>query len=175
LEGYGLQTVEEFRQQLKSDIHLRKEEKKRQAVFEAFMNSVNVLQYPEAELNEYIETYQKDSKDLAEQLGISYEEYLREYLGTDLATFQALALSDAQERVKEDMACIQVSRLLGVTLTEEEYAAGLQEFYDLNSSSGNYESLEKFEEYHTRKEIEGRLLWIKALDEMVRTAVRLEG
>jgi FKBP-type peptidyl-prolyl cis-trans isomerase (trigger factor) len=170
----GMETVADFREQLKTDIMSRKEEDKRAAVYRAFIEGVTVKQYPKKELQEYIDSYTKDSKDLAEDLGMSYAEYLQEYLETDVESFEAMAKKEAQENVKVDMACVQVSRLMNTILSEEEYNAGLQVLYDAENTEEEFSSLKEFEKYHGKNEIRNRLLWKKTFNRMVDEAVRLE-
>lgn len=174
LEGYTFEKVEEFRAHLADEIRGQKEVNKASAVYRAFLSQVKVLEYPEKELEEYVEEYQADSKELAQQLEMDYEDYLKEYLETDLASFEAAALKDAKEQVKEEMACIQVSRLMGLVLSEEEYREGLEELFEADTSDEEFESAEEYEAHYTREEIENRLLWRKTFEEMVKRAVRIE-
>ncbi len=170
----GMETVADFREQLKTDIMYRKEEEKRAAVYQAFIDSVTVKQYPEKEILEYVDAYTKDSKELAKDLDMSYADYVKEYLETDVESFEAQALKEARENVKVDMACVQVSRLMKTVLSEEEYDAGLQVLYDAENTEEEFSSVKEFEKYYGKDEIRNRLLWKKSFNRMVDEAVRLE-
>ncbi len=175
LEGYSFETVADFREQLALDLKETKREKKAEAVYDAFMDGVKVKKYPEKELEEYIEAYQSDSIALAEQLEMSYEDYVKEYLFTDLATFQASAKKESEKQVKTDMACIQLSRLFKTTLTQEEYEEGRQLLYEnAGGVDSGFATVEEFEKDMTTNEIRQRLLWKKSFDSLVENAVRLD-
>lgn len=175
LEGYSFETIADFREQLADDIRQTKLEKKADAVYDAFMDGVTVLKYPEKEFEKYVEDYQKDSKELAQQLEMSYEDYLKEYLSTDVQTFISQAEEEAEKLVKADMACIQLSRLLGTTLSQEEYDEGLQMMYESEGGEdSDFATIEEYEEYYTVWEIRERLLWKKSFASLVENAVRLE-
>jgi len=176
LEGYSFRTVDDFRVHLKEEIRLSREEAKREAVYYAFFDGVTVKKYPEKEYEEYVYEFQKDSIELAERLDMSYEAYVAEYLQTDLKTFVSLAEEDAKEKVKTEMACVQLSRVLGVTLSKEEYQEGLKALYEAEGgeSSSEFESLDDFEDYYTKNEIRQKLLWEKSFEVLVQNAKRIE-
>ena len=71
--------------------------------------------------------------------------------------------------MKNDMACIQATRLMNVTLTEEEYKEGLERYY--NQEQENFESVEAFEEHYTKPFMEDCIRWDKAFEMMVENAV----
>ncbi len=172
LGDYGFGTVEEFRNAVKEDILSTKENNKNQAVFDAFMETVKVKKYPEKEIEQYIEKYKNDINTVAQSYEMSYEEYVTGYLGYTLEQIETMAREDAESRVKVDMVCIQVSRLLGTTLSEEEYRAGLEKYYQ--SEMTEFASVEEFEAYYTREIIWESVRWDKSLQVILENAVRIE-
>ena len=172
LGEYGFGTVEEFRNAVKADILENKENSKNQAVFDAFMETVKVKKYPEKELAQYIEKYKNDINEVAQYYEMSYEEYVTGYLGYTLQDIETMARADAESRVKVDMVCIQVSRLMGTTLSEEEYRAGLEQYYQ--SEMMEFSSVEEFEAYYTREIIWESVRWDKSLKVILENAVCVE-
>ncbi len=157
--GDGFPTVAGFRQQLKEDILQQKEENKAAAVMDAFMAGVTVKKYPQMETQAYVERYIQEISVSAEEIGVSYEDYLSEYLKMTEDQISEAALKDARDRVKKDMACIQASRLLKVSLSEKEYKEGLEKYYD--SEKDLFDSVEEFETYYTKDILWECIRWDK--------------
>jgi FKBP-type peptidyl-prolyl cis-trans isomerase (trigger factor) len=171
-EDFGFQTVQDFRDQLREDILKSKEEAKAGAVLNAFLAGITVKKYPDAEVQAYMDKFREEVRDAAEDAKVSYEEYIETYLNTTKEDFESEALENAKERVKVDMACIQVSRLLEVELTEEEYEKGLQGYYE--SEAESFSSAEEFEEYFTKDILWDCIRWDKTFLILVDNAERIE-
>lgn len=169
LEKYEFQTVQDFRDQIKIDTMNQKAEAKKQLVLDAFISGVKVKKYPDAELKDYVEDYITDMKNMAEDLGMEYADYLQEYMQASEDEINDLALEDARNRVKNDMACIQACRVLQITLTEEEYQNSLQNYYE--QEADKFASAEEFETHYTRALMEDCFRWDKAFEMMVEGAV----
>ncbi len=169
LEKYDFQTVQDFRDQIRVDTMDQKMEAKKQLVLDAFITGVKVKKYPDAELKEYVEDYVTDMKTMADDMDMEFADYLSEYMQVTEDEINDMALKDARNRVKNDMACIQASRILQVALTEEEYEAGLQRYYQ--QEAGEFSSVEEFESHYTRPFMEDCIRWDKAFEIMVAGAV----
>ncbi|MBR7165643.1 MAG: hypothetical protein IKD18_05125, partial [Clostridia bacterium] len=76
------------------------------------------------------------------------------------------------EMVKNDMIFTQLVRVLEVTLTPEEYRAGLKAYFEKDEAG--LPSIEDYEAYYTKKQIWENLLRDKALLLVVEHAVRAE-
>ncbi len=170
-----MSTVQELKDALREEILLQKENRKAQAVFQAYMSQVTVKQYPEDEVSYYVERIKQDVLSAAQEVDLSYGQYLEQYLAQDEEAFEAQLLKDAQTQVKNDMACIQLSRLMGTELSEEEYQTGLEELYiSEGGEETGFATLSEFEEYYTEKEIRESLLWQKSFRQLVENAVRVD-
>ncbi len=171
-ENYGFQTVQDFKDQLREDLLAAKEEAKATAVLNAFLDGITVKKYPDAEVDAYVEKYREEVRLAAEGTGISYEEYIKTYLNTTEEEMEKTALSDAKERVKVDMGCIQASRLLEVELSEKEYEEGLASYYE--KEKDYFDSAEEFEEYYTKDILWDCIRWDKTFLILVDQAERME-
>ena len=169
LASYNFSTVQEFRDQIRIDILDQKMEAKRQIVLDAFVKGVKVKKYPDAEVKAYVERYVSEMKNMADELDMDYAAYLSEYMQATEDEIGELALEDSRNRVKNDMACIQATRLLKITLTEEEYEIGLTRYFDQEKE--NFDSMEAFEEHYTRPFMEDCIRWDKAFNLIVDNAV----
>jgi len=178
LEGEGgtFASVASFRLALEESIISQKEAARDRAVFLAYMDSVNVKKYPKKELNAYVERGWSEATSAAEQLGISLEQYLAQYLATDEKAYEKLIQEKAKEQTKNDMACLQLSRLMGTELSDAEYKEGLERLFEAEGGAGTsgYDTLEEFEAAYTEKEVRESLLWEKSFRQLVQQVKRLE-
>lgn len=166
--SFSFSTVLDFRQQLREDILDQREADKKEAVKNAFLNGVTVKKYPEAELQAYVTRFLEEIKASAEEMDMTLSEYAKEYFDMTESELSRAAMEDAKERVKNDLACIQASRLLKTTLTDEEYEAGLQRYFE--SEGKGFETVEDFEKYYTRDFMYESILWDKTFETLVEKA-----
>ncbi len=169
IEKLQFTTVQEFRDQLKLDIMSQKQEAKKQLVLDAFISGVKVKKYPDAEVKDYVEDYITDLKTMADEMQMEYVDYLKEYMQATEDQINDIALEDARRRVKNDMACIQASRILQVTFSQEEYKKRLQGYYE--QEADKFASAEEFEIHYTRPFMEDCIRWDIAFEGMVDSAV----
>ena len=170
--GLGeLKTVEEFRESVRQDILEHKKQKKVQAVWEAFVQTVTVLQYPEKELQAYMDDFESYYQNQAKALGLSFSEYLSQS-GVDEEIFQQSSRSYGEEMVKNDMIFTQLSRVLNITLTQKEYQAGVERYFQ--QEAGSYSSVEEFVSALGESKIRQNLIWDKALLMVAENAIALE-
>lgn len=166
---YNFTSVQEFRDQIRIDILDQKMEAKRKLVLDAFVAGVKVKKYPDAEVKAYVERYVSEMKNMADELEMSFSDYLAEYMQVSEDQINELALEDARNRVKNDMACIYATRLMKIELTEEEYINGLTSYFDREQE--NFDSVQAFEDHYTRVFMEDCIRWDKAFNQMVDHAV----
>ena len=168
LDGYAFQTVQEFRDAVREDLKTNKSQQKRAMVLQAFSDSVEVIRYPEKEIDDYIAQDRAQLEELAKEENMTYEEYLSS-IGSDDEEVASAALKEAQERVKADMASIQVCRLMQTTLNDEEYNTALQALFE--TEKGNFSDCAEMEAYYTPAVLRDSFLWQKSFEVMVDNAV----
>jgi len=172
LTGGAYKTVEALRASLEEDLLSFKRENRRTAVWNAYLETVVVKQYPEKELQEYLEQYRNYCKDMAKAAGVDFSVFLSEYMQMTETEFEQDALVEARRLVKNDMVMVQLSRLMGTTLSEEEYQVGLERYFAGQSSE--FTSAEEFEAYYGKEYIKENLIWDKAVETMAENALRIE-
>lgn len=170
--GDGFTSVGAFRKALKADMLEQKESAKAEAVIGAFMDGVTVKKYPQAETQAYVDRYIREIKTAAEEVGVTYVNYLKDYLKMTEEEVSEAAKKDARDRVKKDMACIQASRLLKVELSEKEYRDGLEEYYAKEKDL--FDSIEDFETYYTKDIMWECIRWDKTFLKMLDEAVSVK-
>ena len=170
-ETYGLETVEDFRVQVRNDILEDKEEKKITAVWDAFVDGVEILGYPEGPMQWYRDAYDEDCLSTAKEYGVSMEKYLKDFLQLTREAYEEQREIYAQRCVASDMELMQLARESGVTLTDEEFRTGVEQYL---ADSGEDRTFEEFVKEHGEHALRTNLIWDKALQQLVENAVRLE-
>jgi FKBP-type peptidyl-prolyl cis-trans isomerase (trigger factor) len=97
------------------EIEIAKGESKSTAVWKLTVDGAEVLDYPEAALEYYIDQAELRYKHYAEEGGLEYSELL-ESLGVSEADIEA----EAKKYVKEDLVQLAVLRAEGIALTDDE-------------------------------------------------------
>ncbi len=87
-----------------------------------------VLQYPEKELTETYDSTVSAHKDLAEELGVSFTDYVTTYHGMTVEEFYEKVKAESKITVRDEMICFAIARAEGITLTEEEYTERALEY-----------------------------------------------
>ena len=169
LKGFEGKSEAEFRESVKKSVLESKEEEKVERVWAAFLEGVVIHSYPEEVLNLYRDDHVSYYKAFAEAMKMDYESFLAEYIGSTAAEIEAEAVEYAKEMVKNDMVFLRLSQILNITLTEEEFRLGAEEYRDRDSAE--FESLEEFIEYYSESIIRRNLIWDKALMVVVDNAV----
>ncbi len=172
LFGPEITTVADFRESVRTDILEEKELARAQAVWLVVFESANVRRYPERELKEYKDLFVAYYEGLAKDYGLTLENLVTVYLEEDMDTFYARAEESAKEKVKNDMIFTQLVRLQDISLTQEEYEAGLLDYFEKEEQ--DFASMEEFEAYYTKESLERSILWDKALKAVVGRAVRID-
>ncbi len=172
ISGYEDYSVKEFSAAVKKDILAEKETAKVNAVWSAFCERVEVLNYPEAELEAYCQDYIRYYSDFAKAMEMDLETFLFQYMETDLATFQQDAQEYAKEMVKNDMIFVGLSRYLGISLSQEEFQEGAVEYY--NAEKDRFDTLKDFIDHYSEESIRQNLIRDKALMIVVENAIRIQ-
>ena len=173
-ENYKCATVEEFEQKLYDSIAAQKEKNREtymmQTIWEALADSCAITDYP---AEEYTALYQDNLnyyQALAEQKGISLNEYALTLYGMDVSTFYETLKSGIYSRMQEEMILLSIARAEGLTVTDAEYEEGLTKFlayYGLTSK-------EQLLQYVTKEQITESLLFEKAYAFLMENAVIVE-
>ena len=148
-----------------------KELAKAQAVWLAIKNAASVRRFPQRELEDSIAMFKQNYIELAARYELSLEQLVTVYMESTMEAFEAEAREYAEEKVKNDMILIQLVRLQNMTLTEEEYLAGAEEYFEKEEME--FASFEEFVEYYTEENLRQSILWDKALQAVVDRAVQI--
>ena len=128
---------------------------KYRTAWDAILSSVEVLQYPEKEVNELYDSNMESLLAQLESYGMSLEDYVANYTTlSDVAAFQDQYMENVRNYVMEEMAMYYIIHRENIAITEEEYNAGAQEYAD----RFGFESVEALTERYGKSVIHESLL-----------------
>lgn len=149
-------------------------EEKQTKVLDAFMESCRVLQYPEKEMNEYKKQYRTEVETQASLYGMAYDQYVTNYMKMTFQEAEEQYNQKARRQVKADMVMLYLPRVMGTTLSEEEYQMLLQSYFEADGESVGVSSAEEYEKKFTRESLTRSFLWDKSFMEVLESAVPVE-
>ncbi len=128
---------------------------KYRTAWDAILSSVEVLQYPEKEVNELYDSNMESLLAQLESYGMSLEDNVANYTTlSDVAAFQDQYMENVRNYVMEEMAMYYIIHRENIAITEEEYNAGAQEYAD----RFGFESVEALTERYGKSVIHESLL-----------------
>jgi len=164
-------TIEEYVELKRSELLAEKEASstgdKMDAVWLTVKGSSEVIKYPETELLDYKNEFIYYYEDEAKTEGRSLAEHMETKYGIkDLDQFETDALDYAYDYVENDLVFRAIVAKENITISDEEYAAGLMQFY-ASYGSRYFDSVEGFEAEAGKSYIESNLLWNKLLEFLI--------
>ena len=122
-------TVSKYREQIYTDV-------KKSICFEKILNNVNVIKYPEKELEKYTVDYANYYTSLAGEKQMNLEQYVNKKFYLEIKDFYAEAELYVKDLVKREMLVYKIARDNDITISDEEYDAGAYQYaleYGLDS------------------------------------------
>ena len=164
-------TVDGYRDYIREQLVSEKEQEQENAVdtelFTQLYNTCTINDYPQELLDYSVNSTTEYYKNMAEQYGMEFADFLQSYFGMDEEQFA----EEVKEYVKQDLQRELILRAIAeqeeMTISEEEYLAGCEKYV----KQGGYESVEQLEAAFGRKTIENQLLMDKAFELVKENAV----
>lgn len=101
------ETVEEYKAELKKEMQETNDESYRSSLREAAWNAVlentTVNEYPEEEVQKYVDMIRSEYETMAGYYNLEFDEFLETYMGMDEETFETQVKEVAQNQVKSDL------------------------------------------------------------------------
>ena len=163
------QTAEEYREGVTKALS---DVKKVNYLWNKVKESSAVLQYPEKEFENSYNDFLASYTQLAKNYNMSLAE-LVEASGETMADFYDEADRSVKDHLKEDLIIAAIARAEGMSVTAEEYEAGVESYYQ-NTASNYYLSRQLMENALGKDMLTAQVLSGKVLDLICDTAVVTE-
>ncbi|MBQ3637071.1 MAG: trigger factor [Clostridia bacterium] len=132
-------------------------------IWESVVDGSKIIEWPEAELDEYYNERIEFDKAYSELLGMNMDSYLSTFYNVTEEEYYEQARVEAEDRIKEEMVCFAIARLENISLSEEEYREMALDY----AEDQGYDSLEAFEAVYDRDTIRETLLQDKVVRRVV--------
>ncbi len=128
-------------------------------VWPVVLENTVVKKFPEEELNEIYNQRLEFDKAYCELLGMNFQTYVDFYYGTTEEDYYTTVKQESEDRIKEEMIIFSIARLENLSLSEEEYQKGAEEY----AKSEEYASVEALEAFYDKDTIRKTLLTDKVI------------
>ncbi len=139
----------------------------RNEIWDYIIENSEALGYPEAEYNEFYNTFIDGYTSMVSQYGYdSLEQMVSESFGITMDEFYETAKEYARDVCFNEMVTIKVANEEGVTFTDEDYSAGVASYAEMYGTDAA-----NFEAYYGKDMIARSLLIDKVCDKLIEYAV----
>jgi trigger factor len=143
----GSETVAEYKEAVKKELEQTQYESELQTIKTTLYNQIveetEVIKYPEKELKAQVESLNESYEEMAEDAGVTWEEYLSDNLSVTQDEFDETVEEYAKTLCKQEMVIYALSRQENITVTDEEY----DEYLDGLLAASDFEDDAAFKEY----------------------------
>ena len=124
--------TDEFEEALKKEIRKQKEAKEiedqQMALWDKVISDSEVIEYPQDEVDNYMEANEEMMEQAAKESGITKEEMLSKYGFKDEKSFKVSNKETSKLRVKQELIVAKIAENEGITYTDEEKTAMIDDF-----------------------------------------------
>lgn len=133
-------------------------------IWDTIVENTAVKKYPEKELKEIYDDMVTSIEAYATNAGVQFASYVQAVYKMSEDEFYSTMQEQAEDYVKDEMVKYAIARAEGITLTEEEYREGAEEYaidvYGLNS-------VEEFEAIYDKNTIRQTIMYEKVHEKVV--------
>lgn len=138
-------------------------------VLEQIYNNSTIEKYPEGRVENFVAYLNSTYESYASMFGTTLENFVTSNFGMTMEEYTEQLTSIAQINVGTEMICYRIAEEEGITLTDEEYQAGAQQY----ATENGYESVEEFEAAYTKAQIYDRILIERVMEYVASNAVEV--
>lgn len=131
-------TVEEYKAEVKKQLEEETYQSALQSeVMEAFMNSVEIKELPEDEVNEQLDSINGYYKGMAAVYGMEFDDFLQTYMGMTEESYNEKAQEAAELAIKRRLACELLAEKKNLTPTDEEYEKAIAKYVEQSGTDAD--------------------------------------
>ena len=134
LEDYTCGTVEEFETVYREELTQQKtaymENQAKNTLWNTIVSSASFSGYPEGYVDAYSEDILANVSAQATVYGYDLENFVEILFGTTMEDFNVMVTEQAENQVKSEMVRNYIAEREGITVSEEEYLAVVQQYMD---------------------------------------------
>ena len=167
------ETIEEMkagiRAYLEEEAQADADDSNEYAIIDAVLANATIKDLPQSLYEKYNQRFKSYYETMASYYGSALEDLITQGYGLDMEEFEASADNYANSMSEQVLAMQAVAEAEGLTITDEEYQAELEEYYKTQGSG--YDSIEAFEKAVDSDSIRIQLLYEKVLPFLKENAI----
>ncbi len=167
-------TTEEYEKAIRKELEEANEQEADEnaysAIYSKIVKASEVKKYPEAELESAENTMTSTYKSMAENYGMEFQDFLKQYLGMDEATFNKKVKAYAKNIVKQQLVSRQLAHELDVKISNKdynEYIENLLESNGLTKSTFKEKMGSSLKDYAEQNNLYDGLLYTKVMEKVL--------
>ncbi|MBR0374424.1 MAG: trigger factor [Mogibacterium sp.] len=125
-ENYGYDTLDDFKAAIREELAETKEQdaisQEQEQVFSKILESSEVIEYPEKELEEKKNQMKETYQEYAEMYGMDYGDFLEMFIGYTEEQFDEEITAYAENTVKQELVLYSLAKALGIKVSNKEYS-----------------------------------------------------
>ena len=145
-EAYS--TVDEYKQATREKLQQQKNDSAldsdRHSVLQAVIDQTTIVEYPEQEIQERIDQVLAMYEDYAASNGVDLDTLLSYSFGYDADSFQEFLKESIESYIREKMVVVAIAEAEGISASEEEHNAKIQELLEQSGLSDVSELNEQY-------------------------------
>lgn len=145
-EAYS--TVDEYKQATREKLQQQKDDSAldsdRHSVLQAVIDQTTIVEYPEQEIQERIDQVLAMYEDYAASNGVDLDTLLSYSFGYDADSFQEFLKESIESYIREKMVVVAIAEAEGISASEEEHNAKIQELLEQSGLSDVSELNEQY-------------------------------
>ncbi len=167
-------TVEEFKEELKTNMQTSNEKsyqnELRTEILEALDDEVEVKKYSNDEVDEEYDSIKDYYISYAQQYGMEFEDFLKNYMNVSQKEFKKQATEMAENNVKRRMACELIAKKKNLELSDKEYKRKLKEY----AEDAGYDDTDEFEKAYGEDTLRTNMIQEAVADYLLESCVQVE-
>lgn len=171
-----IKTVKEYKTSVEAELKKEKEEaaatKKTADVLTKIVDNSKINGYPQDEIDAYVNNMRSMYEQYAAMMQIDFETYLG-YMDMTEEDFSKEMKTLAEATIARQMVCKLIAKAEGMTVSDEEYKTGLEDYVKQYSNDSVTYTAESFEEQYGKDVITENILLEKVLDFITENAVEV--
>ncbi len=170
-------TVDEYKESVKADLKTEKEEaaqiNKTADVLTKIVENSKITGYPEDEVETYVKDMKSQYEYFASMYGLEFDDFITSWFGKSVDEFEKEINTLAKETIARQMVCKLIAQAEGMTVSEEEYQAGLEKYAVEYTTSSTTYTPESFEKAFGKDVVTENILLEKVLEFITENAVEV--
>ena len=171
-------TVDEYKKEVKAELEenakLSAESALQNAAWEAVLDNTKVIKYPEGKVEGLEEQAKEQYKQYASMYGVEYEEFISQYTGMDMESFEKQNKEAAQDSVKQELAFELICEKEKLTPTDEEYAQEYEKFVEQFGTMYGFTDVETMKTQIGEENLKKMVMQEKVVDWIVENAKQVD-